>query len=57
MDYCGNGHSLEKIKHMIVWASTNSFLNNFCHRENDSLDINKCNASSSKKRKLQTLSK
>ena len=55
MGYCGKGCSLEKIKQMIVWVSTNSLLNNFCQRENDSLDINKCNASPSTKLKLQTM--
>ena len=55
--YCDNGHSLDKIQQMIIWASTNSLLNNYCNKENDSIIINKCNGSSSKKRKLQTVSK
>ena len=57
VDYCEDGHSLEKVMHMIVWASTNSLLNNFCSKENDHLTINKCNASEGKKRKLQTVTK
>ena len=52
---CENGHSLEKIEKMIVWASTNSFLNNFCRRENDSILAKKSDGNSGKKRKLMTL--
>ena len=37
LEQCENGHQLEKIERMIVWASTNSFLNNYCQRENDSI--------------------
>ena len=46
---CENGHSLEKIEKMIVWASTNSFLNNFCRRENDSILAKKSDGNSGKK--------
>ena len=52
---CENGHSLEKIERMIVWASTNSLLNNYCQRENDSIHAKKVNGFSEKKRKLKSL--
>ena len=53
-DFCGSGHSSEKLERMIVWASTNALLNNFCARENDSIVANK---SMQKNRKLKTLMK
>ena len=57
LEQCENGHSLEKTERMIVWASTNSLLNNYCQRENDSICAKKVNGFSEKKRKLKTLIK
>ena len=57
LEQCENGHQLEKIERMIVWASTNSLLNNYCQRENDSIHAKKVNGFSEKKRKLKTLTK
>ena len=51
-DVCDAGHSTEKVEKMLLWASTNSLLNNFCRKENDLLA---CGKSEGKKRKLQTL--
>ena len=51
IDYCCNGHSLHKIQQMIIWASTNSLLNNFCQKENDLVVINMCNSNNGKKKK------
>ena len=45
-------HSIEKIEKLLVWASTNSLLNNYCAKENDLLNENK---NQGKKRKIQTL--
>lgn len=52
MNSCSNEHSIDKVQKMIVWASTNALLNNFCRKENDLLHQSK---KSGKKRKLQTL--
>lgn len=52
MNNCDNGHSIDKIKKMLLWAATNALLNNFCAKENDFINKNKL---SGKKRKLQTL--
>ena len=54
-DCCDAHHSSEKIERMIVWASTNTLLNNFCSKENNILAANKANLG--KKRKLDTLTK
>ena len=51
LESCQNSHSIEKIEKLLVWASTNSLLNNYCAKENDLLD----NKNKGKKRKLQTL--
>ena len=51
---CENGHSIDKIQKMLLWASTNSLLNNFCTRENDNIYLKK-NSHQGKKRKIQTL--
>lgn len=53
-DVCGGGHSTEKVEKMIIWASTNALLNNFCARENNSIVANK---DVQKNRKLKTLMK
>lgn len=53
VDSCDAGHSAERIVHMIVWASTNALINNYCSKENNNLIANKVN--SGKKRKLETL--
>ena len=47
-------HNIEKIKHMIVWASSNSLLNNLCAKENNGIA---CAKPHGKKRKLETLTK
>ena len=52
MNNCDNDHSIDKIQKMLLWASTNALLNNFCAKENDFINQNK---KSVKKRKLQTL--
>ena len=52
MNNCDNDHSIEKIQRMLLWASTNALLNNFCVKENYFIDQNK---KFGKKRKLQTL--
>ena len=52
IDTCDAGHSINRIEKMLVWAATNSLLNNFCRKENDSLAWNKTEC---KKRKLETL--
>ena len=52
MNNCDNGHNIEKIQRMLLWASTNTLLNNFCAKENDLINRSK---NSGKKRKLQTL--
>ena len=38
---CGNEHSIDKVQEMLVWASTNALLNNFCSKENDLLHRSK----------------
>lgn len=38
---CDNDHSINKIQKMLVWASTNALLNNFCAKENDNIDESK----------------
>jgi hypothetical protein len=48
---CVNGHDQIKILKMIVWATTNSILNNYCKLQNDKVSSNK----RSKRRKLETL--
>ena len=57
LEQCENGHLLEKIERMIVWASTNSLLNNYCERENDAIHAKNLKGISEKKRKLMTLTK
>ena len=52
MNNCDNGHSTDKLQRMLLWASTNALLNNFCVKENDLINQSKTSA---KKRKLQTL--
>ena len=52
VDTCDAGHDTEKLDKMLVWASTNSLLNNFCRKEND---VIACKKNTGKKRKLQTL--
>lgn len=52
LESCQNNHSIEKVEKLLVWASTNSLLNNYCAKENDLLDGNK---NQGKKRKMQTL--
>ena len=52
VDVYNAGHNMEKVEKMLVWASTNSLLNNFCRKKNDLLA---CGNSECKKRKLQTL--
>ena len=49
VDICDVGHSIEKIERIFIWSSTNTFLNNFCSREND--DITCCKLSKKKKKK------
>ena len=56
LNNCENGHCIGKIQKMILWASTNALLNNFCSRENDRLVAEK-SEKSGKKRKIQTLVK
>lgn len=51
-DCCDAAHSTQKIIKMLVWASSNALLNNYCTKENDAINQNK---KSGKKRKLQTL--
>lgn len=51
-DCCDDGHSTEKTVKMLLWASSNTLLNNYCQKENDELNQSK---KSGKKRKLQTL--
>ena len=53
-DSCDAGHSTEKIEKMVIWASTNALLNNYCSKENNSLAEKKI-ANTGKKRKLKTL--
>ena len=48
VDSCGEGHSIEKNRKMIVWSSSNALLNNFLARKMIILLVR------SKKRKLQT---
>ena len=55
LNICANGHSFEKITGMILWASCNILLNNFCKRENDLMVTKKLHAG--RKRKLKTLKK
>ena len=35
MNNCGNGHSKDKNKRMLLLASTNNLLSNLCAKEND----------------------
>ena len=51
-DYCDGGHATKKDEKMLVWASTNALLNNYCAREYNLIAASKC---SGKKRKLHTL--
>lgn len=53
---CSVGHSYEKSTEMILWATCNILVNNFCKRENDLMIAKKC-AGRGKKRKLETLRK
>lgn len=54
-DFCDNGHNTGKVEKMIVYASTNAILNNYCAKENNIVACNKKNKGT--KRKLQTLEK
>lgn len=54
-DLCDNGHSTEKIKKMLVYASTNAILQNYCAKESNIVESNKKNKSLGTKRKMQTL--
>lgn len=51
---CNDGHSTENTVKMLLWASSNTLLNNYCARENDRLNESR---KLGKKRKLQTLTK
>ena len=53
IDTCDEGHNMEKIEKMLLWSSTNSLLNNFCNKENDSITNKK---TLNKRRKLQIFS-
>lgn len=54
-DSCHAGHNTEKIEKMIVWASTNALMNNYCSKENNAIAERKT-TNTGKKRKLETLS-
>lgn len=54
LDSCKEGHSAEKIEKIVIWASSNSLLNNYCSKENNVLAEKKV-ANQGKKRKLETL--
>lgn len=54
VDLCESGHRTEELESKIVWAATNTLLNNYCSKENNSLIANKI-GNSEKKRKLETL--
>lgn len=55
-DICEDGHQSQKLEKMIIWASTNALLNNYCSKENNVLAVKKTIASGkSKRRKLETL--
>lgn len=54
VDLCEGGHHTEELQNKIVWAATNTLLNNYCFKENNYLVANKV-GNSGKKRKLQTL--
>lgn len=49
---CGNEHGIDEVQKMLVWASTNALLNNFCSKQNDLIHKSK---KAGKKRMLQTL--
>ena len=51
LDKCSNSHNTYHTVRMIVWASTNCLLNNYCSLKNDQVTQNKM----AKKRKLATL--
>lgn len=36
-DCCDNGHCMEKVVKMLLWASSNTLLNNYCAREKSAL--------------------
>ena len=54
VDLCEGAHHTEELENKIVWAATNTLLNNYCCKENNSLVANKV-GNSGKKLKLQTL--
>ena len=51
-EFCDSGHSTEQIEKMMIWASTNVLLNNYCCQENNSIVANK---NLTKKRKFETV--
>lgn len=36
-NFCEDGHSTQKLERMIIWASTNTLINNYCSMENNVL--------------------
>ena len=50
---CDMGHDIYKIQKMSVYSCSNTILNNYCARINDTLSSNKAG----RKRKLETLTK
>ncbi|XP_064093175.1 uncharacterized protein LOC135205849 [Macrobrachium nipponense] len=53
-EFCDSGHSTEQIEKMMIWASTNVLMNNYCCQENNSIVARK---NLTKKRKLETVTK
>lgn len=56
IDFCEDGHNSLKLGRMIIWASTNILLNNYCSKENNMLAQARATGKS-RKRKLETVSK
>ncbi|XP_042913759.1 uncharacterized protein [Parasteatoda tepidariorum] len=61
-EFCPSGHYMEKFLDMVVWSSTNVFLNNYTKTKNDALLKENKNAAllaevKRNKRKIETLSK
>ena len=50
---CDAGHDIEKIQEILIFASVNTLLNNYCANSNDNIK----NFNNVKKRKLATLIK
>lgn len=55
-DFCEDGHSTQKLERMIIWASTNTLINNYCSMENNVLAETRTTGKD-RNRKRETVSK